>query len=178
MRARLEAWLRRLGPAGIVALGILLASGAFYINALQPVEVEAAAQRTALERQRSRTPYRPVSIDNRADDLRRFQALFPQANDLTAHVERLHMLARRSGLDLAQGEYRLEKRTTGLWAYRVTLPVRGSYGQLRGFLSSVLKDMPIASIDGLRFERKRAADTQIEAQVRLTVYAQPPGELQ
>jgi Tfp pilus assembly protein PilO len=178
MRARLELLLRRLGPAGIVALGIFLASGAFYANTLLPAEEEAAAQRIALERQRSRTPYRPVSLDNRADDLRRFQALFPQSTDLTAHVERLHMLARRSGLDLAQGEYRLEKRTTGLWAYRVTLPVRGSYGQLRGFLSSVLKDMPIASIDALRFERKRAADTQIEAQVRLTVYAQPPGELQ
>jgi len=177
MKARLEAWLRRLGPAGIVALGILLASGAFYVNTLAPAELEAAAQRTALERQRSRTPYRPVSIDNRADDLRRFQALFPPSGELTTHVERLHRLARRSGLDLAQGEYRLEKRTTGLWAYRVTLPVRGNYGQLREFLSSVLKEMPIASIDALRFERKRAADTQIEAQVRLTVYAQPPGEL-
>ena len=59
----------------------------------------------------------------------------------------------------------------------MTLPVRGSYGQLREFLSSVLKDMPIASIDALRFERKRAADTQLEAQVRLTLYAQPPGDL-
>ena len=56
--------------------------------------------------------------------------------------------------------------------------MRGSYGQFRTFLSALLKDMPIASIDALRFERKRAADTQLEAQVRLTLYAQPPGELQ
>jgi hypothetical protein len=178
VKARLEAALRRLGPVGIVALGILLAAGAFYVNAVVPAEEEAAAQRAALERLRSRTPYRPVAVDSRAEELRRFYVLFPPPDQLNAQVERLHRLARRAGLDLAQGEYRLEKRTTGLWAYRVTLPVRGSYSQFREFLSALLKDMPIASIDALRFERKRAADTQLEAQVRLTLYAQPPGELQ
>jgi hypothetical protein len=182
VRARLEALLGRLGPAGIVALGLFLAAGAFYANAVVPAEEEAAAQRTALERLRSRTPYRPVSVDSRAEELRRFYLLFPPPDQLNVQIERLHRLARRAGLDLAQGEYRLEKRTTGLWAYRVTLPVRGSYSQFREFLSALLKDMPTASIDALRFERKRAADTQLEAQVRLTLYASPPemrpGELQ
>jgi hypothetical protein len=178
VKSRLEALLRRLGPAGIVALGIFLAAGAFYVNAVLPAEEEAAAQRAALERLRSRTPYRPVSVDSRAEELRRFYLLFPPPDQLNAHVERLHRLARQAGLDLAQGEYRLERRTTGLWSYRVTLPVRGSYGQFRAFLSALLKEMPIASIDALRFERKRAADTLLEAQVRLTLYAQPPGELQ
>jgi hypothetical protein len=37
----------------------------------------------------------------------------------------------------------------------------------------VLKTMPVASVDGLRFERKRAVDTQIDAQVRLTIHFQP-----
>jgi hypothetical protein len=178
VKARLEALLRRLGPAGIVALGILLAAGAFYVNAVVPAEEEAAAQRAALERLRSRTPYRPISVDSRAEELRRFYVLFPPPDQLNLQVERLHRVARAAGLDLAQGEYRLERRTAGLWAYRVTLPVRGSYGQFRSFLSALLKDMPTASIDALRFERKRAADTQLEAQVRLTLYAQPPGELQ
>src|SRR5205823_1117147 len=116
VKARLEAWLRRLGAAGIVALGIFLAAGAFYVNAVVPAEQEAAAQRAALERLRSRTPYRPVSVDGRAKELRRFYLLFPPPTELNAHVERLHRLARGAGLDLAQGEYRLEKRTSGLWA--------------------------------------------------------------
>ena len=85
-------------------------------------------------------------------------------------------LGRAAGLDLAQGEYRLERRAAGLWAYRVNLPVRGSYPQLREFLGGLLKDMPIASIEGLRFERKRAADTQLEAQVRVTSHLQPAGD--
>jgi Tfp pilus assembly protein PilO len=178
MKARLEAALRRLGAAGVLGIGLALACAGFYVSALAPLEQEAAAQRLALERMRSRTPHRPVSTNDREESVRRFQALFPSASELTGEVERLHRLARRAGLDLSQGEYRLERRPAGLWAYRITLPVRGSYPQFRDFIGAVLKDMPIASIDALRFERKRAAETQLEAQVRVTLYARPPGESQ
>jgi hypothetical protein len=102
--------------------------------------------------------------------------MFPEAAQLTDEVQTLHVLARRAGLDLAQGEYRLERRPAGLWAYRITLPARGSYGQFREFVGAVLKQMPIASLDALRFERKKAADTQLEGQLRLTIYARAPGE--
>jgi len=179
MKARLEAALRRLGAAGVLGVGLVLACAGFYVSALAPLEKEVAAQRLALERLKGRTPHRPVSTGgDREEAVRRFQALFPSASELTREVETLHRLARRAGLDLAQGEYRLERRPNGLWAYRVTLPVRGTYPQFRDFLGAVLKDMPIASLDALRFERKRAAETQLEAQVRVTLYARPPGELQ
>jgi hypothetical protein len=36
--------------------------------------------------------------------------------------------------------------------------------------------MPIASLDALRFERKKAGDPQLEAQLRLTVYFRPANE--
>ena len=178
MRARLEAFLARLGAAGVLGVGVLLACAGFYVSSLAPLEREAAAQRLALERLKARAPLQPVASGGRADELRRFQNLFPSASELTGEVERLHRLARAAGLDLAQGEYRLERRPSGLWAYRITLPVRGTYAQCRDFIGAVLKNMPIASIDALRFERKRAAETQIEAQVRVTLYARPTGESQ
>lgn len=177
MKARLERALRRLGPAGVLGIGVLLACAGFYAQSVAPLEEQLRAERAALERLRARTPYQPVS-NGRDEDLQRFYALFPSAASLSREVERLHRLARKSGLELAQGEYRLERRAEGLWAYRITLPVRGSYGQLRRFLSAVLADMPIASLDALRFERKKAADTQLEAQVRLTLHARPTGDLQ
>lgn len=177
MKARLERWLRRLGPAGVLGIGVLLACAGFYSDALAPLEEQVRSERLALERLRTRTPYQPVS-SGRDEDLQRFYGLFPSAAQLSDEVARLHRLARRSGLELAQGEYRLERRAEGLWAYRVTLPVRGSYAQFRDFLSAVLAGMPTASIDALRFERKKAADTQLEAQVRLTLHARPTGDVQ
>jgi hypothetical protein len=176
MKARLNALLRRLGAAGILGLGVLLACAGFWFSALKPLQQDIAAQRTALERLRARTPYQPVAASGREDELRRFYNLFPPSAELPNELQRLHQLARRAGLELAQGEYRLERRTLGLWAYRVTLPVRGTYPQLRGFLGTLLKEVPVASLDGLRFERKKAAEAQLEAQLRITVHVRPPGE--
>jgi hypothetical protein len=176
VKARLELLLRRLGVAGIAGVGVLLACAAFYFSTLAPLEADAAAQRLALERLKERKAH-PIQSTERGDDLRRFYALFPPADKLTDEVQRLHELARASGVDLAQGEYRLERRASGLWAYRVTLPARGNYRQFREFIGQVLKKMPIASLDALRFERKRAVESQLEGQLRLTIYARPPGDL-
>ena len=178
MKARLEAWLRRLGAAGVLGAGVLLACAGFWISGLQPLEDELARKRIASERLLVRAHWQPVSGGGRAEELSRFHALFSGSDRLTDEVERLHRLARRAGLELAQGEYRLERRPAGLWAYRVALPVAGTYPQLRDFIGAVLKDMPGASIDALRFERKRAADPQLEAQVRMTLYVRPQGDLQ
>ncbi len=177
MKARLERLLRRLGVPGVLGMGMLLGCAGFYVNGVAPAEEKVRSERVALEQLATRAPHQRVSADARADELQRFYQLFPAGAQLTDEVQRLHQLARLAGLDLAQGEYRLERRSAGLWAYRVTLPVRGSYAQLRQFLSAVLNDMPIASVDGLRFERRQAADTQLEAQIRVTLHARPSGDL-
>jgi hypothetical protein len=177
MRRHLEALLRKLGIAGVAGVGMLIACAGFYVSAVAPAQKEARTQRAALERMRARIPFQPVAASGRAEDLRRFYNLFPPASGLTNDLERLHRLARAAGLELAQGEYRLERRPAGLWAYRVTLPVRGGYPQLRDFVDAVLKEMPIASLEALRFERKKAADTELDAQLRLTLHLRPSGEL-
>lgn len=170
---RLNAWLNRLGAAGVLGIGVLLACAGFYVSALLPAERELAAQRLAAERLRTRTPYQPVSAGGRADELRRFYSLFPPIEKLTDELEQVYGLAREARLELAQGEYRLEQRGAGLWSYRVSLPLRGTYPQIREFVGAVLKAMPIASVDALRFERKKVGEALLEAQVRLTLHFQP-----
>ncbi len=178
MRARLERLLRRLGPAGVLGLGVLLGCAGFYVNAVAPMEARADAERLALQSAaRDASPHRLVSASGGEEELRRFYALFPAPGQLADEVQHLHRLARSAGLDLAQGEYRLERRPTGLSAYRITLPLHGSYTQLRRFLSAVLSDMPTVSIDSLRFERSKSADTQLSAQLRVTLHARPSGDL-
>jgi hypothetical protein len=173
MKTRLQGLLRRLGAPGVLGIGVLVACAGFWSSALAPAERELAAQSLALERLRARTPFQPVSAGGRAEELRRFYNLFTPADALTAELERVHALARRAGLELAQGEYRLERPAYGLWAYRVVLPVRGGYAQMRGFLGALLRDMPTASLDGLRFERRKAEETELDAQLRITLHLRP-----
>ena len=176
MKARFDRFLRSLGIAGVLGIGVLLACAGFWASALQPINAELAARRVAAERLQSRTLYQPASAgrdERREAELARFFALFPAPEDLADEVSRIHRLARGSGLELDQGEYRLERRTGGLWAYRVSLPVRGTYPQLRAFMGSILREVPVASLESVRFERRRAAEAQLDAQLRLTVHVRP-----
>jgi hypothetical protein len=163
---RLRRLLDALGPAGIAGLGVLVFCVPFYFSAITPAEKE-------LER-RSASKVLPVQVQNIGNDpgaeLERFYSRFPPVDQLGAEMKALYAHARASRLQLAQGEYRLESQTGGLAAYRVTLPVRGDYSQLRQFVGRVLTHMPTASLDAVRFERKKAPDSQIEAQLRLTIY--------
>jgi hypothetical protein len=174
----LHALVGSLGAMGVIGLGVLVACAAFYFSGLRPLERELSERRAAAERLRARASVRPAALDDRAETLRRFHALFPPLGRVPEEIERVYSLARGVELELAQGEYRLEKRATDLAAYRVTLPVRGSYAQARAFVGAVLKGMPAASVDGIRFERKKADEALLEAQVRLTLYFNPSGDLQ
>lgn len=165
--------LRMLGPFGIAAIGLLLACLSFYFSAVEPAESELAAQRLAAQRLVSRTPYQPVALDSKSEDLQRFHSLFPQTALIPDEMEKLWAVATQYQIDLQQGEYRLESNGPGLVRYRVTLPLRASYPRLRQFVNFILKEIPTVSIDGLRFERKKISETQLDAQIRLTFYFRP-----
>jgi hypothetical protein len=164
---RLRRLLDALGPAGVAGIGVLLFCVPFYFSALAPAQAELKRRTAAAQK-----PVQP-QIQSREDwsgDLERFYARFPPVERLSSELDALYAHAKMSRVQLRQGEYRMESRGAALTAYQVTLPVRGSYPQLREFVGRVLKDMPTTSLDAVRFERKKAADAQLEAQVRLTIY--------
>ena len=132
---RAQKWLHVLGPAGVLGVGVLIFCVPFYFSAVGPAERELQAQRSVAERLRSRTPFQPVASEGRAEELRRFYGLFPPLERLPDELERVYALARSAKIELLQGEYRVERRPTGLISYRVSLPVRGSYHQIRAFAS-------------------------------------------
>jgi hypothetical protein len=163
--------LEALGAPGVIGIGVLVFCLPFYLASVAPAEREVA-KRSAAAAKTTRLAGQPVSAPDGAADLERFYRRFPTLDALQSELESLYAHARASKLQLAQGEYRLEKGA-GLASYRVTLPVRGSYAQVRQFVGHVLKDMPTASLDAVRFDRRKAGDAQLEAQVRLTIYLRP-----
>ena len=171
MRRRLQRFLDALGPAGVAGLGVLLFCLPFWFTALAPAQAEVKRRNAAAERQ-ARHPGQAAQPEagDHAAELERFYSRFPKVDRLPAELNALYAHAKVSKVQLLQGEYRMESKSGGLSAYHVTLPVRGSYPQLRQFVGRVLKEMPTTSLDAVRFERKKAADAQLEAQVRLTIY--------
>jgi hypothetical protein len=164
---RLRRWLDALGAAGVAGIGVLLFCLPFYFSALAPAQAELKRRHAATQ---NPVPQQIQSREDWSGDLERFYSRFPPVERLPAELDALYAHAKVSRVELRQGEYRMESRGAALAAYQVTLPVRGSYPQLRQFVGRVLKDMPTTSLDAVRFERKKAADAQLEAQVRLTIY--------
>ena len=175
MRA-LRNLIELLGTAGVLGIGVLLFCGLFYFSGVRPLEREVEAQKTAAERLKTRSPVQLVTTRDRAEELRRFYTLFPTVDQLPKELDRMYAIARAADLQVHQGEYRLEARGNGLVAYRVTFPIRGTYGQIREFIGTTLKDISIASLDALRFERKKAGDPHLEAQLRFTIHFRPDGD--
>lgn len=103
--------------------------------------------------------------------LRAFYATFPLQADATESLSRVYAAAEEKNLQLVRGEYALAKdRQTGLMLYRLTLPVRGSYTQIREFVAAALKAVPTLALDDLSFERPKISDAQVQARIRLTLY--------
>lgn len=160
----LQRLLQALGPAGVAGLGVLFFCGPFYFSALAPARAELARRSVPAP---AKTP---AQRGFEGEDLKAFYSRFPSVERLAGELDTLYAHAKVANVQLLQGEYRMDSGGGALAAYHVTLPVRGSYPQVRQFVGRVLKDMPTTSLDGLRFERKKAADAQLEAQVRLTIY--------
>jgi hypothetical protein len=168
-----RALLQALGPPGIAGIGLLLACLPFYYSAIRPTEQALATWRLAAETPRPRAAR--GAAPGRAEQLRRFYGLFPPLAQLPDELGRLYAFARDAHLDLPRGDYRLEDDGSPLAAYRVTLPLRGSYAEIRQFIGQVLRAMPVASIDSLQFERTSAQASAVSAQVQLTVFFRAEG---
>lgn len=163
----------QLGLAGVLGIGVLLFCATFYFSALRPAQEELSARQSAASGAgQGQSALQPV-LARSADPLSELHSRFPALDTLPAQVERVHRIARSTGLELRQGDYRLEVPPAGLVAYRISLPARGEYRALRSFIGAVLKEIPVAAVDRLRFERKKPGDSQLEAQIQLTLFFRP-----
>jgi len=167
-RALLARRLRRLGAPGVVALGVLFFCAAFWLSALAPL---AERHRNAGELVARLKAARASGQPSAGDGLEAFYRLFRDGKGGSDWLQVIYRLARAENLQLRQGTYRYDQaQDARLARYEITLPVTGTYTQIRRFVAMVLNEVPIASLDGIGFERKRVDDPHVEAQVKFTLF--------
>jgi hypothetical protein len=174
-RLLLSETLQRLGRPGVIGIALLASSLGLAVSTLLPswqelgrLRAKAAAAQESLRTAAARAP-RPD--ESPAGQLRAFYAFFPLHTDASGSLSHMFAAARESGLQLSRGEYAIvTDRQTGLVVYRMTLPVRGGYTQIREFVAASLKAVPALALDEVTFERPKISETQVQARVRLTLY--------
>ena len=91
--------------------------------------------------------------------------------EIETPISAFFQIAGETGLALKQGDYQtVYERAGHYYAYRVTLPVRGSYSNIRRFCDQALTAIPYAALDGLHFKRASISDPNIEAKLQFTLY--------
>jgi Tfp pilus assembly protein PilO len=162
-----------LGLHGIVGLGLLVFMGAFYFSTLYPEQrrLEELRQEIANGQSERSASTDAKSPKNQTERLAAFYGAFPKPRDLPDLLEKVYAAAARQTLKLEQGEYRVTRDNAGgLNQFQLTLPVRGSYPQIRKFVDAALIDVPTLSLDSIHFERQKVGDASVDAKVKLVVY--------
>lgn len=170
---RLREEIERLGWPGVVGLGLLAFATMIAVSALLPLRDEVARLRDAAEALR-----RSVGGGERAasrpavqDQLATFYAFFPPPDSSPDWLGRIHKIAQAKGVQLQSGEYRVERAASPrLRRYQMTLPVQGTYAQIRGFVGEVLEQVPAAVLEEVSLKRESVESQRVEARVRLTLY--------
>jgi hypothetical protein len=164
--------VERLGPTGVVGVALLAFALAFYFSAILPLEstrAELGGEAVRLE-QRPRAGG-PAEKGTPAEQLATFYAFLPPAQSSPDWLGKIHAAAKAKGLVLRSGEYKLDRAAEQKFArYQITLPVAGSYAQIRGFVGQVLADVPAAALEEITLRRESASNPTLEARIRLTLY--------
>ncbi|GAB3473742.1 GspMb/PilO family protein [Azotobacter salinestris] len=174
-RLILRERLRRLGWPGAVGAALLVLATAHGLLGLWPAwqEREALAGRIVEARERQVRIERGVELPPQGpgQQLADFHRQLPAQPAATATIDRIYAAARAENLSLARGEYSLGiDPKTRLARYRILLPVRAGYPQLRRFLHSLLAEVPALVLEDVEFKRKEIHQTELDGRIRMTLY--------
>ena len=160
---------------GLLGTVLLLGAVGYGVGMLRPMQEETLAMRQrAVRAERLAEDVRkgkavaPKTAASRRDE---FYAALPPEDEVTQYVDRVYAAATAQGLVLMHGEYAgADVAKSGLARYRIVLPVKGSYGQVRRFITAATTAIPGLSLDDLNLQRQNVADPQIEARVHLSLF--------
>jgi len=172
MAASRRAWVF-LGWPGVLGLALLLGAAGVYVTVVQDRTarlVELKRESASLKSRIERAAKSGIPETGSVEELNKFYGFF-SGTPLTEWLDKLYAAAAAQKLVLEQGEYRLSPDKTGKLArYQVTLPVKGSYVQIRQFVDQALIDVPVAALDDINFKREAIGATQLEVRIKFTLY--------
>jgi hypothetical protein len=174
--SQLQAQARRWGWPGLLgafSLAAALALAAIWLPSLQRQALQLSEAADAAELRAAQLSKRQAQREPGLSAPERFRAGFPAPQTRQDRVAALLALAGSHGLQPARSEFQLESRPEiGLLRYRATLPLTGSYEQLRQFIDEAQGNDPALSLDRLRLRRASANATQVEAETAWSFYMQ------
>ncbi len=161
---------------GITGLSLLIFSATIYLSAVMPerARITELQQESMSLRQHAHQALVQGGIsasNDTATQLTKFYQFFPATNHRNAVLARIYAAAEHQGLVLETAEYRyIADPKNKLTRYQLTLPIKGSYVQIRNFVNEILAKAPAAAVDDISFKRESISAAMLDARIKLTLF--------
>lgn len=120
------------------------------------------------------SPVAVLPTDNDPQQLAALTRIRVAESDVGEVLQRISAIASTQGMRLAQSEFQTSSEGHGgLRQVQVTLPLRATYPQLRGWIEAVLRQIPGVSIDQITLKRETVAQGQAEIRIKLSIWVAP-----
>lgn len=163
--------MEQLVLPGALGLFLLAGCGLFYLGEVLPLQQRMAFLSSDMVATKEQS--RSASLDPQAE-IETFRRYF-QGQELEAHLRAIHDAGKATGLTVKRIEYRmLEEKRSQLKQYQIVMPVTSSYPRIRQFVSLALAKVPAMSLDHIGFLRKRVGDSNVETELRFTLFLAEP----
>jgi len=172
-RLALQLHARRQGWPTLLGIGLGIAAAVVWLSLPLARQQLQQTQYALAHAQASQTKAKakPQAV---ADQLDALYQVLDQGRDRDRDLAQLFALAREEGWDLAQADYRLlPQNQAGLQRLQIQLPLTGSYADLRDLCKALLRGKPNLSLDELGFKRDNAAEANLDATLKLSLWARP-----
>jgi hypothetical protein len=129
---------------------------------------DASLQQIAIQQAVSRAPPVPTALAPRYEE---FRSQLVASEAWGERLKSLFAVAAEAGVTLAQADYRRQVDTNcGCQSLHLTLPVRGTYPQVRVFIDAALAHFPYLALDEISLRRESVQHPMVDARLQLTLY--------
>ena len=162
-----------LGRAGIVAMALLASAASFNAVVVQPLRAKNAELAASISRQ---APAESARAMRSGAKLEKFYDVLEREETATDWLAKLHGIGKATGVEMPSASYKTEAsdRAARIERYEITLPVSGTYGQLRDFLGRALAEIPVLSLDQISIRRESRNQPEVLAELKLTLHLVKP----
>jgi Tfp pilus assembly protein PilO len=163
---RLHFHASRIGWPGACGIALLVFGMTLALSGVRDAEQQLGRVQAEID------GLRAARIAPQADAAQSARALWRSRLPARAEAPRLlaslQQAAASHGLALDSADYQVQRDGT-LLRYQVTLPMRGSYPQLRAWLAQVMNATPALALDEFTLVRESAGSQTLDARVRVAL---------
>ncbi|MCB5189330.1 type 4a pilus biogenesis protein PilO [Methylobacillus arboreus] len=176
---RLRYGLNRLGWQGKLGLLLLAACMAIALayawpqaRSLKQLKLDVTAMHRAIPQHQGQWIDRSPQAS-----LNTFYQFLPPEGEATGLLSQILLMAEQHGLIPEKVDYSLIRHPAAAYSrYQLSLPVQGSYVEIRRFIAAVLTSLPSAALNEVSLRREDVLSDHVEARLKFTLYLHKDGQ--